>query len=121
MLCRSQVDTCVGVTGGAPCTHNSKYNALISSKWKLIEANFYYLLCPNTTWCTGAGLYDGWWTNDPYTHVPYNATTQGSLPVSGLDRGGLWLFDLEADREAAMPRLRDPKASDSHRGPNAFD
>jgi hypothetical protein len=40
----SQVDTCVGVTGGPPCAvRESKYNALISSNWKLIEANWHML------------------------------------------------------------------------------
>mmetsp|Transcript_69104 Transcript_69104/g.114875 ORF Transcript_69104/g.114875 Transcript_69104/m.114875 type:complete len:400 (+) Transcript_69104:24-1223(+) len=95
------VDTCVGITGGPPCSRNTKYNALISSNWKLIEANWYPVLCPNTTWCTGAGLYDGWWTNDPYTHITYNATTQGAMRVRGLDKGGLWLFDLKADPNEA--------------------
>lgn len=90
------VDTCVGRTGGPPCARNSKFNALISAKWKLIEANWWFPGCPNTTWCTGAGFYDGWWTKDPYRHVPYNAT-QASEPVSGFDKGGLWLFDLDAD------------------------
>jgi len=38
------VDTCVGVTGGPPCAvRESKYNALISSNWKLIEANWHML------------------------------------------------------------------------------
>jgi arylsulfatase B len=99
------VDTCVGATGGPPCTPNSKFNALIwkvtkppnMGTWKLIEANTYPRLCPNTTWCTGAGLYDGWWTNDPYTHIPVNATTQGAMSSSDLKKGGLWLFDLSVD------------------------
>ena len=74
-----------------------------SENWKLIEANFYQPAgnatpgCPNTTWCTGAGMYDGWWTNDPYRRIAYNAT-QRSLPASDLKNGGLWLFDLAADR-----------------------
>lgn len=90
------VDTCVGKLGGPPCTNNSKYNAMIASNWKLIEANWRLPGCPNTTWCTGAGGYDGWWTNDPYMHVPYNAS-QASMPVSGFQGGGIWLFDLELD------------------------
>lgn len=90
------VDTCVGTVGGPPCSHHSKFNALISSKWKLIEANWWPPICPNTTWCAGAGLYDGWWTNDPYTHIAYNST-QGPISGSGLERGGLWLFDLDDD------------------------
>jgi len=92
------VDTCVGLTGSPPCARSSKYNALISSRWKLIEANWWLPVCPNTTWCTGAGMYDGWWTKDPYTHISVNASSQqGSMPVSGLNRGGLWLFDIAAD------------------------
>jgi len=92
------VDTCVGLTGGRPCARHSMYNALIaSSGWKFIEANWYPHGCPNTTWCTGAGLYDGWYTIEPYTRVEYNASTQGSVPVSGLSKGGIWLFDLTAD------------------------
>jgi len=91
------VDTCVGVTGGPPCSlRESKYNALISSKWKLIEANWNFINCPNSTWCTGAGFYDGWWTNEPMVHVPYNAS-QAAMPVRGLKNGGLWLFDLSVD------------------------
>jgi len=86
------VDTCVG----PPCAQDSKYNALISANWKLIEANWYPPLCPNATWCTGAGLYDGWWTNDPYTRVAYNASG-AAVPVSHLAKGGLWLFDLATD------------------------
>ena len=91
------VDTCVGQAGGPPCKSNTKYNALISSNWKLIEANFYAPLCPNTTWCTGAGFYDGWYTVEPYSHNAYNASTQGSVPASGLSKGGIWLFDLAQD------------------------
>lgn len=99
------VDTCVGATGGPPCASSSKFNALIwkldkppnVGTWKIIEANQYAPICPNTTWCTGAGLYDGWWTNDPYTHVPFNATTQGAMPATDLKKGGIWLFDLSVD------------------------
>jgi len=89
------VDTCVGPTGSPPCGKNTKYNALIDANWKLIEANYYPPFCPNATWCTGAGFYDGWWTPDPYAHVAYNAS-QASLPA-GLPNGGLWLFDLSRD------------------------
>lgn len=91
------VDTCVGASGGPPCTPHSKYNALISSRWKLIEANVYPGFCPNASVCTGAGFYDGWWTLNPYAYVAYNATSQGAMAVSGLDKGGIWLFDLSAD------------------------
>jgi len=91
------VDTCVGPTGGPPCAAHTKLNALIVKNWKLIEANQQPANCPNTTWCTGAGLYDGWWTNDAYTHQPYNATTEGALPDRSLPNGGLWLFDLDED------------------------
>jgi len=90
------VDTCVGLTGGPPCAHDTKYNALISSRWKLIEANWYPVMCPNATWCTGSGLYDGWYTVEPYTRVAYN-TSQAAMPASDLKKGGLWLFDLETD------------------------
>ena len=93
------VDTCVGPTGGWPCSKNKMYSALISKDGcKLIEANFVPQNCPtNITWCTGNGLYDGWWSNDPYTHTLPNATTQGPMPDSGLLQGGIWLFNLTAD------------------------
>ena len=97
------VDTCVGPSGGPPCAQRTKFNALIEvdvngSLWKLIEANQQPPGCPNTTWCSGAGLYDGWWSNDPYTHFAYDASTQGALPDRiNLPNGGLWLFDLDSD------------------------
>ena len=92
------VDTCVGLTGGPPCARKKKYNALISSDgYKLIEANWVVPTCANSSWCTGAGLYDGWWSNDPYSHVMPNATTQGPMPSSDVPQGGIWLFDLSTD------------------------
>ena len=94
------VDTCVGApTGGWPCGKDKVFNALISKDgYKLIEANFVPQNCPtNITWCTGNGLYDGWWSNDPYTHTLPNATTQGPMPDSGILNGGIWLFNLTAD------------------------
>jgi arylsulfatase B/arylsulfatase I/J len=83
---------------GPPCAGRAtRFNALISTKWKLIEANFYTPHCPNATWCTGAGLDDGYWTNDPYVHIALNSS-QASVPSpAGLANGGLWLFDLSLD------------------------
>merc|ERR1719409_741938 len=50
---------------------------------------------PNTT-MTGAGLYDGWWSNDiSYTLRMPNAT-QGPV-VSEKSPGKIWLFDLAND------------------------
>ena len=102
------VDTCVGPKGGGPpCMKDSKFNALISAGeadrlWKLIEANWQAPQCPNTTWCTGAGGYDGWWTNDPYRHIAQNNSTQAALPDPSLIGGGTWLFDLLSDPNEAL-------------------
>jgi arylsulfatase B/arylsulfatase I/J len=102
------VDTCVGPAGGGPpCSTESKFNALISARdadglWKLIEANWQAPQCPNTTWCTGAGGYDGWWTNDPYRHIAQNNSTQAALPDPTLSGGGIWLFDLVSDPNEAV-------------------
>jgi len=96
------VDTCVGFSGGPPCGRSRKFNALIDGRWKLIEANWQIPVCPNTTWCTGAGMYDGWWTNDPYTHIAPDPTSQGAMPSSDLRGGGIWLFDLSDDPNEKM-------------------
>ena len=42
---------------------------------------------------TGAGLYDGWWSNDPYSHRPASVS-QGSVSMGG---GNVWPFDLSKD------------------------
>jgi len=96
------VDTCVGQMGGPPCGKDRVYNALISgaagTQWKLIDANLYPHGCPNSTWCTGAGMYDGWWTNDPYHRVAPNVSSQGPIPADNAPgTGGVWLFDLGKD------------------------
>lgn len=54
------------------------FTALIQGEWKLIE---------------GVGTYDGWWSNDPYTHTKPTAA-QKAVKVGGSN---VWLFNLTAD------------------------
>ena len=43
-----------------------------------------------------AGMYDGWWSNDPYAREAPNSEAV-SVPEEGLKNGGIWLFDLAKD------------------------
>lgn len=58
--------------------HN--FSGLIQGKWKLINGH--------------AGLYDGWWSNDPYTRTLPTAN-QSAVKFGGVS---VWLFDLSIDQ-----------------------
>merc|ERR1712151_1205261 len=107
------IDTCVGKGAGGPPCQKKVSSALIMGKWKLISVST--VPGPNL-------VYDGWWSNDPYTkRTPNN--TQGPVTVDGVST---WLFDLSKDEsenenvafenkdileklQARMAELSDPK------------
>jgi len=60
----------------------ANFSAIISEDWKLI--NGYH------------GDYDGWWSNDHYTHTEPDFFTQGAVNIGGED---VFLFDLSKDDE----------------------
>jgi len=58
----------------------ANYSALIQGNWKLING-FH-------------GFYDGYWSNNPYTHTEPDLPTQGPVSVNGENA---YLFDLSKD------------------------
>jgi len=60
--------------------NTTTFHGLIQGDWKLIVGN---------------QLYDGWWSNGPYTHTKPNAT-QAAVKIDGTPA---WLFNLAEDPE----------------------
>lgn len=74
------IDNCFGLLlGGPPCS-GKHWHGLIQGNWKYISG-------------PEEAFYDGWWSNDPYTFYPINATS-GPAKIDGTD---VFLFDLSKD------------------------
>lgn len=68
---------------------------LLSKESNLLEANYSGLIQGNWKLINGFhGFYDGYWSNNPYTHIEPDLPTQGPVSVNGENA---YLFDLSKD------------------------
>lgn len=59
------------------------------------STSFHALIQGDRKLIVGKQLYDGWWSNGPYTHTKPNATQKAVT----IDGDKVWLFDLSTDPE----------------------